>query len=298
MDNQPHLEQLLQEYSVRLSASLEMLTGEDVVASLLALSHPDREGEASFDLETMPWVWHRYPLKGHADCAIYTGVTPASINAVGTKVLLAAGLEEIAASDVQASYTEVQQGAVSALAQWLGHLSGSDLSLSTPEDMQESDPPPWRHYVSIQIGKETIDPLCLGLTDPLLRFIEQAGNLPATRDAVFNATTIASPKSSEDKAQSAGAGEGVASLQTPAVSGRSMERILDFELPLRISFGKAKLPLKALLQLSTGSIVELNRTINDPVDIVVNNRVIGRGEVVVVGGNYGVRIQEIVSNSN
>ena len=59
--------------------------------------------------------------------------------------------------------------------------------------------------------------------------------------------------------------------------------------------GRAELPLRDVLKLNSGSIVELNRTISDPVEIIVNNCVIARGEVVVVEGNYGVRFHQVVS---
>ena len=64
---------------------------------------------------------------------------------------------------------------------------------------------------------------------------------------------------------------------------------------MSISFGRAQIPLKDVLKLTTGSIVELNRSIAEPADIIVNNCVIARGEVVVVEGNFGVRIQQVIS---
>ena len=64
---------------------------------------------------------------------------------------------------------------------------------------------------------------------------------------------------------------------------------------MSVSFGRTQMRLKDAVKLSTGSIVELNRTITEPVEIIVNNCVIARGEVVVVEGNYGVRIKEIIS---
>jgi flagellar motor switch protein FliN/FliY len=70
---------------------------------------------------------------------------------------------------------------------------------------------------------------------------------------------------------------------------------MEVELAVSVSFGRAELPLKDVLKLTTGSIVELNRGLNDPVEVIVNKCVIARGEVVVIDGNYGVRIQEIVS---
>ena len=74
-----------------------------------------------------------------------------------------------------------------------------------------------------------------------------------------------------------------------------IELLLDVELPVGVSFGKAILPLKDVIKLTSGSIVELNRSINEPVEVIVNNCVIAKGEVVVVDGNYGVRIHHIVS---
>jgi flagellar motor switch protein FliN/FliY len=74
-----------------------------------------------------------------------------------------------------------------------------------------------------------------------------------------------------------------------------MDLLLDVELPVSVSFGRAQLFLKDVIKLTTGSIIELNRSIYEPVDVIVNNCVIARGEVVVVEGNFGVRVHEVVS---
>ena len=75
----------------------------------------------------------------------------------------------------------------------------------------------------------------------------------------------------------------------------TFELLFDVELPVSVSFGRAQVPLKDVLKLNTGSIIELNRAIGDPVEVIVNNCVIARGEVVVVEGNFGVRIQQVIS---
>src|SRR5205085_4224576 len=75
----------------------------------------------------------------------------------------------------------------------------------------------------------------------------------------------------------------------------TMDLLMDVELPVSISFGKTHLPMKDVLKLTTGSIVELNRGVNETVEVMVNHCLIARGEVVVVEGNYGVRIQHIAS---
>jgi flagellar motor switch protein FliN/FliY len=76
---------------------------------------------------------------------------------------------------------------------------------------------------------------------------------------------------------------------------QNLEVLLDVDLELSVSFGHTTLVLQEVLKLSSGSIVELNRSASDPVELLVNDAVIARGEVVVVDGNYGIRITEVVS---
>src|SRR4029077_15824791 len=83
-------------------------------------------------------------------------------------------------------------------------------------------------------------------------------------------------------------------LESPARS-RTIDLLMEVELQVGYAFGRPQFPLRDVLKLNSGSIVELNRTISDPVEIIVNNCVIARGEVVVVEGNYGVRIQHVIS---
>ena len=66
-------------------------------------------------------------------------------------------------------------------------------------------------------------------------------------------------------------------------------------MPVSICFGRASMPLREIMKLTGGSAVELDRRPDDEVDILVNNCVIARGEVVVIDGNYGVRVTGIIS---
>jgi flagellar motor switch protein FliN/FliY len=84
----------------------------------------------------------------------------------------------------------------------------------------------------------------------------------------------------------------------PPLRSRTMDLLLDVDLPVSISFGKAQLLMKDVLKLTTGSIVELNRGVSEQVEVLVNQCLIARGEVVVIDGNYGVRIQEIASRQD
>jgi flagellar motor switch protein FliN len=84
----------------------------------------------------------------------------------------------------------------------------------------------------------------------------------------------------------------------PSLSDAPAERIdviLDIDLPLVVRFGRTELPLKALTRIGPGSLIDLGRSPDDPVEILVSNRVVARGEVVIVAGNYGIRILDVVS---
>jgi flagellar motor switch protein FliN len=71
--------------------------------------------------------------------------------------------------------------------------------------------------------------------------------------------------------------------------------LMDIKLPIRVRMGRTQLSLRGITQLGNGSVVELDCSTNDPVEVVVNDRVIAEGEIVVVAGNYGVRITKIAS---
>lgn len=77
-------------------------------------------------------------------------------------------------------------------------------------------------------------------------------------------------------------------------AGNPLAVLLEVEVPVSISFGRCRLALKDVLKLTSGSIVELDRAVEDDVEVIVNNRVVARGEVVSADGNYAVRIREVV----
>jgi flagellar motor switch protein FliN/FliY len=82
------------------------------------------------------------------------------------------------------------------------------------------------------------------------------------------------------------------------VAPANLDLILDIDLPLTVRFGETEMSLHSLTRLAPGSIIDLGRSPDDPVDILVNSRLVARGEVVVVGGNYGVRIVEVISTAD
>lgn len=75
----------------------------------------------------------------------------------------------------------------------------------------------------------------------------------------------------------------------------NLDLLLDVELGVTLRFGSRRAPLREVLELSPGAVLELNREIQEPVDLLLNDRVIARGDVVVVDGNYGLHITDVVS---
>lgn len=84
--------------------------------------------------------------------------------------------------------------------------------------------------------------------------------------------------------------------QRPVASLASAAPLLmGVKLPIRVLLGRTQLCLRDIAELGSGAVVELDCSPDDPVEIMVNDRVIAHGEVVVVSGNYGVRITKIAS---
>ena len=75
----------------------------------------------------------------------------------------------------------------------------------------------------------------------------------------------------------------------------NIDLLLDVELDINIELGKSELSIKRILELAPGSIVELDKMAGEPVDLIVNNKVVAKGEVVVVDENFGIRIVSLVS---
>jgi len=76
---------------------------------------------------------------------------------------------------------------------------------------------------------------------------------------------------------------------------RGLEMILDIPLDVTVELGRVRMLIKDVLELSSGSIIELDRVAGEPVDLLVNGRLVAKGEVVVIEDNFGIRITEIVS---
>ena len=88
---------------------------------------------------------------------------------------------------------------------------------------------------------------------------------------------------------------------TPATSAgnvmQDIQMVLDIPVQLTVELGRVKVPIKYILQLAQGSIVELDALAGEPMDVLVNGYLIAQGEVVVVNDKFGIRLTDIVTPS-
>lgn len=97
----------------------------------------------------------------------------------------------------------------------------------------------------------------------------------------------------ENQVQSASTEELVEGKVTEPI--RSLEFLLDIPLELSVEIGRTKVEIKELLKLGPGSVVELDKLAGEPLDVYVNDRLVARGEVVIVNEKFGLRLTEVVS---
>lgn len=79
---------------------------------------------------------------------------------------------------------------------------------------------------------------------------------------------------------------------------QNLDLVLDVPVNLTIELGGCQLPMREVLQLNVGSVVQLDKPADAPVDLTVNGKLIARGEVVVIEDRFGVKITEVISGSH
>ena len=112
---------------------------------------------------------------------------------------------------------------------------------------------------------------------------------------VEDETCAAQPaKQPEPEAPAAAKTEAVPELK-PAAIGSGVELLLDVELEASLRFGSKEMPLGEILNLGPGDVVPLDRYVADPVDLIVGDKIVAQGQVVLVNGNFGLRVTEVAT---
>jgi flagellar motor switch protein FliN/FliY len=255
---------LVEDWTGRLAQIVETMSGERPVFRVTP-GGEDVPPSQPPPPDSDALLWWEQRLSPEAGAAVWVGAPQPTWQALGGLALRSAGLAEAEQGDARNSYLEILSQSLSGLAQSLGADLGATVG---PEPGQEVVTPSEAcklFEVRVALGGAEVPSLFMAVGTVLLEKLGGAGDQKA------------------------------AGGSSQSQSAKTLDLLMEVELPVSVSFGRAQLPLKDVLKLTTGSIVELNRTVEDPVELIINNCVIARGEVVMVEGNYGVRIQEILS---
>lgn len=123
---------------------------------------------------------------------------------------------------------------------------------------------------------------------------QQAYQQPVNEQPVYQQPAYTAPPANVQQAHFAS----FESANITQAEARNLNMLLDIPLQVTVELGRTKRSVKEILELSSGSIIELDKLAGEPVDILVNSRLIAKGEVVVIDENFGVRITDILSQAD
>jgi flagellar motor switch protein FliN/FliY len=273
---------LLDQWGDSLAQVLESMTDQRPEVHWQAATGRFSEiGGAAGDGPEAEILWWEQPFQVSPEMIVWVAAPRATWEYTGTLTLKAAGLETVESGEARNTWFEILGQSLSAMARSIGSLMGREVTCeSGVERSADPDLQEWAS-VSLRFADKELAPLLVALSPKLIATI----SAPAPAGQAESHEIV--PKRMESEAP-----------EPAPPRSRTMDLLLDVDLPVSISFGKAQLPMKDVLKLTTGSIVELNRGVSEQVEVLVNQCLIARGEVVVIDGNYGVRIQEIVSRQD
>ena len=265
-DGPPECPWLLDEWGQGLARAIQAMGAE--LPSFNKLSSGEQpQGEAA--------LWWSQDFSLSPGQGLWIGAAEAAWTEIGATALRAVGIEPSNPVDVRDTYREILVQALSSLGRSMTARCKQEVAclqgefLAAPPDNGVSG------FVSFQVGQGPATSLCAIASPGLLERLaatgapaEIAAGQPPTRTDVENGTQSA-----------------LAALRSLA----------DLEMPISISFGTAKVPLQDALILKRGSLVALDQRADEPVEFRVNDRIIARGEIVVVDDSYAVRIVGLVS---
>ncbi len=256
---------IAQELAKGLALAVESMTGSKPESQIA-----ESPGDPA-ELSDAGTFWWQQPFSHAPEAPIRMGVLEKDWKAIGEAVLTAALVEDIEPAMARDTFRETAAQAFEALAQAISVRLGREVTCGKPT-LSAPENPDAAYAIDLRLGGS---PARFYFAIPDLLAAVGAAPAEAPRAA------LAAPPT-----------PGAGSAPPPSTQ---LDLLLDVQLPVSVSFGQSQLPLKDVLKLTTGSIIELNRTVSEPVEVIVNNCIIARGEVVVVEGNFGVRIQHVVS---
>lgn len=271
-----HAGWFMEQWTAALAAAIDSMTEERPEVQFV----PDPGTPASEGAAAEGALCWEQGFQGIPQPALWVTAPQNTWRSLGERTLRAAGIEAAEPADARNTYLEILNQSLAATAQAIGTRLAKEVACERGAERPGPGPAAEHCGVTLRFPDGEL-PLAVALSEALL------------------AALASPPAASDTPSPDAGshAADPAPPLPAPAAA-KPIDVLLDVELPVSVSFGRTQLPIKEVLKLTTGSIVELNRSLNEPVDVVVNNCVVARGEVVVIEGNYGVRIHQIVSRQD
>ena len=249
------------------------------VMEAMADMRPEMEAAEGPVSDTGGNLWWKQSLDAGPRTVLWLGTPEQTWMALGRQILTAAGVESITTEEIRSSYLEVLRQSMSAFSNAIG--SQLDREVLCTEGVEQAPPNQiGTCRVAIRVDSQTLPEFLFRGSQELLDVLSKAVKVEDAPAAAANPEAAGSDSDTVD------------------VSRRvfnTLDLLLDVEMPVSVSFGRTQVRIQDILKLITVSIIELDRAISEPVEVIVNNCVIARGEVVVVEGNYGVRINEVMS---
>jgi flagellar motor switch protein FliN/FliY len=241
-----------------LSSSLSSMTGKEFSVALDTKTEPP-------DLEEAITWGQSFSLS--AEPVLWLAAGKDFWSTVGQLTLAAVGIDSLTDEDCRSTWQEIVGQTMGAIASALTVDAQHEITTTNGEETESPADLAWNVF-SARYDENSTWYIKVGWAKGLERAYdrkEAPDKISVTKDSTFSKT---------------------------------FELLLDVALPVSVSFGRTLLQIREVLKLNSGSIVELNRFVADPVDVVVNDCVIARGEVVVVDGNYGVRVTHLASKED
>lgn len=258
--NVRELKDLLDELFARsLGQSVSSLIGEDAA---VRPAHP-------FSVDA-PQLWFQWDLKPAANGSMWFGGPKEPWQELGKRILYGGDDSEPDEQLIDSTLTEIAAQVAGSITTFLNHQYQKQMatgSISVKDGAMNLDAGTHASFHEVFFEDGSTLSVCFGVAGSLFDSLA-----PAAQSADLS--------------------------PAPLIDARKLDLLLDVEMPVSVSIGRAQMPLKDVVKLTTGSIVELSRNVSEPVDIVVNNCVVARGDVVVVEGNFGVRIREVLSRED
>ena len=253
-----------------LAKVIEDMTGER--PELRPLPRSDAPEEAATDAGK-PLVWEQEFDLGPG-ATLWVAFPEEAWSALGARALRAAGVEEVSPEEIKGTCLELLTLCHAAMAQLVGERLGRTVLATTGREVDGLPGGVPRQSLRIQYQDAALAPAQLVFATPLAAALREPDpvHIPEPQKP-----PAASPPDPHTQASA------------------TLDLLRDVELPVSVSFGRAQLALRDVLKLAAGSVIELDRSIDEPVALIVNNTVVALGDVVVVEGNYGLRIQQIMS---